>query len=66
MWHFISSWVLGLDLGFFGVGGGGGGVGGGVEVGWGVFFKMEFCWGVGWFYFNVLGDYFLLRGLFVY
>ena len=37
----------------------------------GVFFKMEFCWGVGWFYFDFLGDYILLRGfmfllLFVY
>ena len=42
MWHFISSWVLGgrdvglsLDLGFF--------------LGGSVFFKMEFCWGVGVF-----------------
>ena len=25
-----------------------------------VFFKMKFCWGVGWFYFNVLGI--ILRG----
>ena len=34
---------------------------------WGsVFFKMEFVRGMGWFYFNVLVDYFLLRGLFVY
>ena len=32
---------------------------------WGgsVFFKMEFCWGVGgwgWFYFNVLGGLFFI------
>ena len=42
-----------------------------------VFFKMEFCWegvgwrwggggGCGWFYFNVLVEYILLRGLFAY
>ena len=58
MWHFTSSWVLGgrdvslsLDLVFWGE----------------CVFKMEFCWGwVGWFYFDFLGDYYLLRGHFVY
>ena len=25
--------------------------------------KIEFCWGVGCFYFEFLGDYFLLRGI---
>ena len=34
---------------------------------WGtVFFKMEFLLGVGWLYFDFLGDYFLLRVLFFY
>ena len=33
--------------------------------GWGkCIFKIEFFWGVGCFYFEFLGDYFVLRGFF--
>ena len=31
-----------------------------------MFFKMDFCSRWGWLYFDFLGDYFVLRGLFIF